>query len=64
MNYTEKLLTKKRRLKSQYASLVEYAYNLRESDDALSDFAAFRAMLLLNKINKLKFVVEDNTTLS
>lgn len=61
---SDKLLTKKRKLKSQYSELIEYAYNLRQMDEAMSDVAEFRATLILNKINKLKFVVEDNMAMA
>jgi len=56
---TDKLLTKKYQLKRRYLELIEDAYNFKQLDDALSDFAEFKATKVLNKINKLKFVVTD-----
>ena len=61
MQNSEQLLLKKSKLKQQYLQLIEDAYNLRETDHALSDFFAFKATKILNKINKLKFVIGDTT---
>jgi hypothetical protein len=56
---SEKLLQKKTRLKLRYLQLIEDAYNLRQTDHALSDFSEYKATKILHKINKLKFVVGD-----
>ncbi|MBC2845574.1 Lacal_2735 family protein [Winogradskyella flava] len=55
-----RLLEKKTRLKQKYRQLVEDAYNFRQTDHALSDFSEYKATKVLNKINKLKFVIRDN----
>ncbi|WP_282044362.1 Lacal_2735 family protein [Winogradskyella flava] len=55
-----RLLKKKTRLKQKYRQLVEDAYNFRQTDHALSDFSEYKATKVLNKINKLKFVIRDN----
>ncbi len=59
MHNSEKLLQKKRALKQKYIQLVEDAYNFKQTDHALSDIFEYKATLILNKINKLKFVVSD-----
>ena len=56
----DRLLQKKTRLKRRYKQLVEDAYNLRQTDHALSDFSEYQATKVLNKINKLKFLLRDN----
>lgn len=61
MNNTDQLLKKRTRLKQKYAQLVENAYNLRQTDHALSDFSEYKATKVLYKINKLKFVIGDIT---
>ena len=53
------LLLKKSKLKQQYLQLIEDAYNLSQTDHALSDFSEYKATKILHKINKLKFVVGD-----
>jgi len=53
------LLKKKQKLKAQYKQFIEDAYNFMQTDHALSDFSEYRATLILNEINKLKFVVKD-----
>ncbi len=59
MSNSKKLLKKKSKLKEKYLKLIEDAYNLRQTDHALSDFSEYKATKILNKINKLTFVVGD-----
>ena len=59
MYNSELLLLKKSKLKQQYLQLIEDAYNLRQTDHALSDFSEYKATKVLNKINKLEFVIRD-----
>ncbi|WP_179005469.1 Lacal_2735 family protein [Winogradskyella forsetii] len=54
-----RLLNKKKKLNKKYKQLIEEAYNLRQTDHALSDFSEYKATKVLHKINKLKFVVGD-----
>jgi len=51
-----KIKDKKKSLQEQYKKLMEEAYNLRETDSALSDISEFRALKLLEKLNKLKYL--------
>lgn len=59
MNNTARLLKKRTKLKQKYTQLIEDAYNLRQTDHALSDFSEYKATKVLHKINKLKFVIRD-----
>ena len=46
-------------LNKQYKSLVEQAYNFRQTDSALSDISEYRAIKLLNKLNRLKYLYRE-----
>lgn len=61
MHNSNALLKKKEELLEQYKQLIEDAYNFMQTDHPLSDFSEYRATLILNEINKLKFVIEDKT---
>ncbi|MBT8272230.1 MAG: Lacal_2735 family protein [Bacteroidia bacterium] len=56
-----KLRAKRKRLQEQYHQLIEEAYNLRQTDSALSDISEFRALKLLDELNRLKYL--DRETL-
>jgi len=43
------------RLESRYKKLVEKAYNFKYTNSTISDLAAYKAMRLLEKINRIKF---------
>ena len=43
------------RLESRYKKLVEKAYNFKFTNSTISDLAAYKAMRLLEKINRIKF---------
>lgn len=47
------------KLNKRYKQLVEQAYNLRQTDSALSDISEFKAIKLLNKINRLKYLSRE-----
>ncbi|WP_458629339.1 Lacal_2735 family protein [Winogradskyella sp. PC D3.3] len=53
-------MKKRRKLKKKYIQLIEDAYNLRQTDHALSDFSEYKATKVLYKINKLGFVVYNS----
>ncbi|WP_323788595.1 Lacal_2735 family protein [Psychroserpens sp.] len=63
MKYSQKIIDNQKTLLSRYKSLVEQAYNLRQTDSALSDFSEYQAIKLLHKMNKLKFLTRDLNTL-
>lgn len=47
------------KLKERYKELIEQAYNVRQTDCALSDISEFKAIKLLNKINRLKYLSRE-----
>ena len=58
------LKSRKRKLQKRYKQLIEDAYNFRQTDHALSDISEYRAMQLLNRLNRLKFLDRDLQTVS
>ena len=38
---------------------MEQAYNLRQTDHALSDISEYKAIKLLDKLNKLKYLSRE-----
>jgi hypothetical protein len=56
--------SRKNKLQKRYKQLVEEAYNFRQTDHALSDSSEYRAMQLLNRLNRLKFLDRDLQPLS
>lgn len=63
MKQSQKIIDNQNTLLSRYKTLIEQAYNLRQTDSALSDFSEYKAIKLLHKINKLKFLTRDFKTL-
>ena len=49
------------KLKNKYKQLIELAYNLRQSDASLSDVIEYQAILLDNKINRLKYLYREQS---
>ncbi|HEX9825646.1 MAG TPA: Lacal_2735 family protein [Flavobacteriaceae bacterium] len=47
------------KLQQQYKQLIEQAYNLRQTDSAMSDISEYKAIKLLNKLNRLKYLSRD-----
>lgn len=47
-------------LLKQYKELIEQAYNIRHTDSALSDISEYKALQVLDQINRLKYL-EHNT---
>lgn len=43
------------RLETRYKKLVEKSYNFKQTNSTLSDLAAYKAMKLLERINRIKF---------
>ena len=54
MNAQVKIQLKK--LKTKYKQLIELAYNIKQSDASLSDVLEYQAILLHNKIDRLKYL--------
>ncbi|MDC3388592.1 Lacal_2735 family protein [Flavobacteriaceae bacterium] len=51
----EKKQTNIKHLELRYKKLVEKAYNFKYTNSTISDFSAYQAMRLLEKINRIKF---------
>lgn len=48
------------KLQNRYKQLMEMAYNVRQTDHALSDISEYKAIKLLNKLNRLKYLNREN----
>jgi hypothetical protein len=59
MKPTSQILDHQKQLLSRYKRLIEQAYNLRQTDSALSDISEFKAIKLLHKLNKLNYLNRD-----
>ncbi|WP_460218394.1 Lacal_2735 family protein [Psychroserpens sp. MEBiC05023] len=59
MKPTNKYIEHQNLLLSRYKKLIEQAYNFRQTDSALSDISEFKAIKLLHKLNKLKYLNRD-----
>ncbi|WP_406683305.1 Lacal_2735 family protein [Seonamhaeicola sp. MEBiC1930] len=59
MSKSELIKSRKDALNKQYKELVEQAYNFRQTDFALSDFSEFKAIELLDEINRLNYLSRD-----
>ncbi len=64
MKTISEIKSHQQKLQKRYKQLVEQAYNLRQTDHALSDVSEYRAMQLLNHLNRLKFLNRDLQPLS
>ncbi|MFB9057773.1 Lacal_2735 family protein [Mariniflexile ostreae] len=59
MNRVHIITDRQIKLKKRYKRLMEQAYNFRQSDAALSDISEFKAIKLLNKLNRLKYLSRE-----
>ena len=59
MSRRDKLKQQQLKLNKRYKQLVEEAYNLRQTNHEESDLSEYRALKLLDKLNKLKFLVRE-----
>ncbi len=60
MNRIEKIKTHQDKLNSKYKRLIKQAYNFRQTDSALSDISECKAIKLLNKLNRLKYLQRES----
>ena len=51
-----KFIEDQNKLHNKYQQLIEEAYNLRQTDHALSDISEYKAIQLLHKINRLRYL--------
>lgn len=61
MKSLTKVQKQRKKLRQRYKALIEQAYNLRQTDSAESDFSEFKAIQLLDKLNRLNYLHRDNT---
>jgi hypothetical protein len=61
MNRTDIIKNHQTKLKERYKVLIEQAYNFRQTDSALSDISEYKAIKLLNKLNRLKYLHREQT---
>jgi len=59
MNPNEAIITLQSELNKKYKELIEQAYNLRQTDSALSDISEFKALKLLDELNRLKYLYRE-----
>jgi hypothetical protein len=59
MSESSKIREHQSKLQKQYKQLIEDAYNFRQTDAALSDISEFRALKLLDKLNRLHFLSRE-----
>ena len=59
MSRIEILKTNQYKLMQRYKILMERAYNFQQTDGAISDISEYKAMKLLDKLNRLKYLVRD-----
>lgn len=59
MNRIDSLKTDQSRLSQRYKELIEQAYNFRHIDPAFSDISEYKSIKLLNKLNRLKYLVRE-----
>jgi hypothetical protein len=56
MTKLSKHIEQQKKLNNKYKQLIEEAYNLRQTDSALSDISEYKAIQLLHKINRLRYL--------
>lgn len=59
MNRIDTIKINQDELNKKYKTLVEQAYNFRQTDSALSDISEYKAIKLLNKLNRLKYLYRE-----
>ena len=56
MKKIDDIQIRKRKLNKRYKELIEQAYNFRQTDSALSDISEYRALKLLDELNRLTYL--------
>jgi len=56
MSRTSQLKTYKNHLEKRYRKLLERSSNYQFIDENMSDFAAYKAMKVLNKLNAVQYL--------
>lgn len=60
MTKLTKFIEQQNKLNNKYKQLIEEAYNLRQTDSALSDISEYKAIQLLHKINRLRYLNRES----
>lgn len=60
MSQLNNLRNYKRHLKDRYVRLLERSNNYRFEDESASDEAAFKAMKLMDKLNRIRFLERES----
>lgn len=55
------VINRQEKLLKNYKYLIEQAYNFSQTDHAMSDVSEYKALKILNKINRLKFLSRENS---
>lgn len=50
-----------KKLNKRYKQLIEQAYNLRQTDHEQSDVSAYKAIKILDKLNRLNYLSRENS---
>jgi hypothetical protein len=61
MNRNNIIKKHQKKLNKRYKQLVEQAYNLRQTDHALSDISEYRAIKLLDELNRLNYLSRETS---
>lgn len=64
MNRINQIKQDQTKLNKKYKTLIEQAYNFRQTDHALSDISEYKAIKLLSKLNKLKYLSREQSHVS
>jgi len=59
MKSNDTIKTYQSKLNKRYKQLIEQAYNLRQTDSALSDISEYKAIKLLDELNRLKYLYRE-----
>ncbi|HMC00505.1 MAG TPA: Lacal_2735 family protein [Flavobacteriaceae bacterium] len=59
MNPNDAIITHQLELNKEYKELIEQAYNLRQTDSELSDISEYKAIKLLDELNRLKYLYRE-----
>ena len=59
MKSKDSIKTYQLKLNERYKLLIEQAYNLRQTDSALSDISEYKAIKLLDELNRLKYLYRE-----
>ncbi|MHA7943266.1 Lacal_2735 family protein [Formosa sp. 3Alg 14/1] len=63
MKPNDRLKENKQKLNRRYKQLIERAYNFRQTDAAISDISEYKAIKLLNKLNRLEYLYRGENNL-